>query len=404
MPRLLFVTQQLPWPLDSGGNLRTSALLEALAGSFEVVLCSTTDGSEAAREGEDRYRALGVDTRLVPDSKQHGTVGQALGVLRGLLSRESAVVAHNHNRALGDAVRAALAEGVDLVHLNHIDTTPYLDLDAAPPTVLDTHNLLFEYYARRAELEQGALRRWACRREARLLRAQEPALFRRVSRVLVCSEPERSSLETVAPGVAVEVVPNGVDCERVQPAPFEGTLGSSDLVFVGDLGYGPNADAVQWFAEEVLPRVRAQEPAARLVAVGKNPPPEVVRLAEAREDLVVTGFVPEVAPYLREARLCVVPIRYGSGTRLKVLEAFAHAKPTLSTRVGAEGIDARDGEHLLLRDGASELAEAVVELLRDDGRARELGRRGRELAEERYAWPRIGAHLVELHRSLLASG
>jgi glycosyltransferase involved in cell wall biosynthesis len=401
MPRLLLVTQQLPWPRDSGGNQRTGALLEALAGSFEVVLCSTSDGSPAAREGEARFRGLGVDVRLVPDTKRRGAAGQAVGVLGALLRGESAVVAHNRNPRLGEAVRGALAEGVDLVHLNHIDTAPYLDLEDAPPTVLDTHNLLFEYYARRAEVEDGLARRWVCRREARLLREREPALFRRVSRVLVCSQTERRTLLGLAPDLAVEVVPNGVDCEALRPGPFEATLDSADLVFVGDLGYGPNADAVLWFAEEVLPRVRAEEPAARLVAVGKNPPAPVVSLGEAREDVVVTGFVAEVAPFVRGARLCVVPIRYGSGTRLKVLEAFAFGKPTVATTVGAEGIEARDGEELLLRDGAEDTARAVVELLRDPARARRLGERARALAEERYDWRRIGARLVELHRSLL---
>jgi glycosyltransferase involved in cell wall biosynthesis len=400
MARLLFVTQQLPWPRDSGGNLRTGALLEALAASFEVVLCSTTDGGPHAREGEARLRALGVDTRLVPDSKRRGAAGQAAGVLRSLLRGVPAVVEHNRNPALGEAVRGALAEGVDLVHLNHIDTAPYLAADAGVPAVLDTHNLLFEYYARRAEVESSALRRWVCRREARLLREHEPALFRRMTRVLVCSEPERRTLLELAPGVAAEVVPNGVDCEALRPGP-EPPEGSADLVFVGDLGYGPNADAVLWFAEEVLPRVRAREPRARLVAVGKNPPAAVLSLSEAREEVVATGFVPEVEPFVREARLCVVPIRYGSGTRLKVLEAFAFGKPTVSTRVGAEGIEARDGEELLLRDEPEAMAEAVLLLLDDPDRARRLGERARALAEERYDWRRIGAQLVELYRGLL---
>ncbi len=398
--RILFVTQQLPWPKDSGGNIRTYFMLEALARRFEVVLCSTTDGTPAAQEGERLFRKSCVDVHLVPDDKRHSKLGQAIGVLRSLLRGESAVLKHNENAALRAVVDAQLASGrIDALHLNHLDTTAYLPAEIALPTVVDSHNLLFDYYGRRAEVESG-LGAWVCRREARLLRKYEPLTFGRVSRAVVCSDTERERLLALEASLDVEVVPNGVDCSAITPANAEPSAASRALVFVGDLAYGPNRDAAMHFIQDVLPLIQAVEPSATFMAVGKNPPEELVAIGRARDDVIVTGFVEDVAEWIERAECYVVPIRYGSGTRLKVLEAFAFAKPTVSTTIGAEGIDYSEGEDILIRDEPRAMAEAILELFKDPGRAAHLSRQARAKVEAFYDWPQLGERMAEVHESL----
>lgn len=399
MPRrVLFVSQQLPWPRDSGGNIRTYFMLAGLARRFEVVLCSTSDGSSAAREGERVLGELCAAVHLVPDVKQRSSLGQARGVLASLLRGAPAVLLHNENRALGEVVRRELArESFDTVHLNHLDTTPYLDLAQAPPCVIDTHNLLFEYYARRAEVEAGLLKRWACAREGRLLAQQEPRIFRAAWRIVVCSETERASLAALDPSLELRVVPNGVDCANFRPRQAAPDPPSRDLVFVGDLAYGPNQDAALRFVREVLPLVRREEPAARFLAVGKNPPAELEALGRARDDVVVTGFVDDVRAWVHGAGVYVVPIRYGSGTRLKVLEAFALGMPTVSTQLGAEGIATHEGQDILLRDEPERMARAIVELLRDPEFAARLATNARANVEQNYDWPALGERMADVH-------
>lgn len=400
--RVLFVSQQLPWPKDSGGNIRTYFMLAALAAEFDVTLCSTTDGSAAAREGETVLNSLGVTLRLVSDTKEHSSAGMAKGVLASLWRGLPAVLMHNEIPALRRVVGEELAANqFASVHINHLDTALYFDLEQTPPAVIDTHNLLFEYYARRAEVEKSALRRWVCRREGRLLASYEPQLFGRVRTVVVCSETERQSLLALDSSLNVAVVPNGVDCSEFQPATSPPEASNRDLVFVGDLAYGPNQDAALRFVREVLPLVQESEPTARFLAVGKNPPAELVSLGEARADLVVTGFVNDVRDWVHPAAVYVVPIRYGSGTRLKVLEAFALGKPTVSTRIGAEGIETREGRDILLRDEPREMAEAIVQLLTDPELASRMGLAARANVEANYDWPQIGAGLAELHVALI---
>jgi len=268
--------------------------------------------------------------------------------------------------------------------------------------VIDTHNVLMEYYSRRAEVERGALRRWACRREGRLLTEWEPRILRSARRAVVCSEPEKESLLLVDPEIEVRVVPNGVDCSVFRPREEPLDPPSRDLVFVGDMAYGPNRDGALRFVEEVLPLVQQEEPSARFLAVGKNPSPQLEALGQ-REDVVVTGFVDEVAAWVHRAGVYVVPIRYGSGTRLKVLEAFALGVPAVSTRIGAEGISTEDDEDILLRDTPESMAQAIVRLLRQPELAAELAVKARARVEAEYDWPALGARMADVHGELHAA-
>ncbi|MBI3287335.1 MAG: glycosyltransferase, partial [Chloroflexi bacterium] len=170
------------------------------------------------------------------------------------------------------------------------------------------------------------------------------------------------------------------------------------LVFTGKMDFRPNVDGVLWFFERVWPRVREQLPEARFVVVGRNPSP---RLRALRVDprAVVTGTVPDVRPYLRQAQLYVVPLRMGGGTRLKVLEAMAMGKPIVSTSLGCEGIDLIPGRELIVADRAEDFSQWVIDLWQDEWRRRELARRARQLVEERYDWrgiaPRLEAAYLE---------
>jgi sugar transferase (PEP-CTERM/EpsH1 system associated) len=399
--RILFVSQQLPWPKDSGGNIRTYHMLEALTQHFKVSFCSTSDGSEAAREGQRRLGEMCAELHIVPDQKQMTSWGQVKGVAQSLLRGESAALQHNRNTALAGAVKDVLDSGsLDSVHLNHLDTTPYINFGDAPPAVIDTHNLLFDYYARRAQMESGVLRKWVCRRESRLLQSVERESFRKARRTVVCSETERRRLHELDSSLKVDVVPNGVDCSAVQPLHDVQAAESRELVFVGDMAYGPNQDAAMHFIRDVFPLVLAAEPRAKFLAVGKNPSAELVALGRAREEVIVSGFVQDVAEWVQRAEIYVVPIRYGSGTRLKVLEALAFGKPTVSTSVGAEGIDYSDGKDILIRDDPQAMAQAIVDLFADTAQARGLALAARKTAETRYDWKQIGERMADIHRHL----
>ncbi len=173
----------------------------------------------------------------------------------------------------------------------------------------------------------------------------------------------------------------------------------NSLVFTGLMSYRPNIDAVSYFVRHILPLIVAQRPTVRFTIVGQGAPAEITRLEGP--NVHVAGKVPDVRPFVNRAAAFVVPLRMGSGTRLKILEGMAMGKAVVSTTLGCEGIDVRHGEHLVIADGAPAFAEAVLSLMADANRAAGLGRDGRALVEQSYSWVSIVAELERFHATAL---
>jgi len=182
-------------------------------------------------------------------------------------------------------------------------------------------------------------------------------------------------------------VPNGVDTEFFAPGPgaAEERFGGLELVFTGGMGYLPNADGARWFLERIFPLILRGRPDARITFVGKDPPAALCALAQPGQ-IVFTGRVEDVRLFAHAAHVFVVPLRIGGGTRLKILEALAMELSLVSTSIGADGLDLRDGEDLLLADEPRAFADAVLALAKDRARARRLAASGRARVLERYDW------------------
>jgi sugar transferase (PEP-CTERM/EpsH1 system associated) len=272
------------------------------------------------------------------------------------------------------------------------------------PAVIFTHNVESEIWRRHAENQQRRLGRWLYRAQHRRMLRYEGRTLGRFDGILVVSAADRDTFARLYPnalGTPVFVVPTGVDTAYFTPAGDSSQSvdrePSRRIVFTGSMDWLPNEDAMLFFCHEVLPLIRAAEPAVQLSIVGRAPTPAVKRLAE-QKGVSVTGRVADVRPYLRDAAAYVVPLRIGGGTRLKIFEAMAMAKAVVSTSIGAEGLPVTHGEHLVIADGARELADAVVRLLRDATRRRELGAAARTLVVQRYDWSAVSG---ELERALV---
>jgi glycosyltransferase involved in cell wall biosynthesis len=268
---------------------------------------------------------------------------------------------------------------------------------AGLPKVLDMHNiesLLLRRYARAYRPSPrslyAALTAWKLRR-------YEVRHVQGFDRVLTCSEVDRRYAVEVLGCPSAQVIPNGVDAAG--PWPARDLDAPPSLVFVGRMDYVANEDAAIRLATEILPIVWHTHPQVRLYLVGQQPPPRLQALA-ADPRIIVTGFVPEVRTFLDRATVFVAPLRYGSGTRLKLLEAMAMARPVVSTSLGCEGLDLRPGEHLLVADSPTAFAGAVVSLLRCPASRARLGRAAREHVARRYDWSAIQARLLEVYDAL----
>jgi glycosyltransferase involved in cell wall biosynthesis len=392
--KVLAVTSQAPWPLNSGGHLRSFHLLRALARRFSVRLVTGPAGAEAdlnplRREGIGVVVGGGGRTRL----------GEAWRAGAAALSGQPYVFYRRHDRR---SVRAALRDQIsrdppDILYLDHLDSFAFRRLAPEVPAVLDLHNIYSSLARRTAEEQCSPVRRLYLLREARLLERVEREAVRASELVFAVSEEDADHLRSCPPA-NVRVIPNGVDVGAYRDLPVGRPDGPPLVLFVGTLSWGPNVAAARHLVETVLPGLRSSVPDARVRIVGRSPTPDLLRLA-GESGVEVVGDAPDVRPHLREARVLCVPLVAGGGTRLKILEAFAAGLPVASTPVGCEGLQVTPEEHLLVAELAG-LAPAVARLLQQPDAATRMAERARHLAEAVYDWQAIGEAACDAVSSL----
>jgi glycosyltransferase involved in cell wall biosynthesis len=382
--RILWVKLGGLWPIDAGGRLRSYHIVGELSRRHRVsVLTTHPPGQDATAALAARLPHVEVvSTPFALPSR--GTGRFALALARAWLARRPVEAARSRVPALRRHVERRLAGGgVDVCVADFLVATPSVPLGGAVPVVLFAHNVEHLIWRRLAEVEPRRWRRAALALEARRLRRWEGEACARAALTAAVSELDRERLAALAPRARLRVVPTGVDTAYF--APGGGRRVPGRLVFVGSMDWHPNEDAVLHFLAATLPRIRRARPGVSVAVVGRNPRPSL-RAAAVAAGVTVTGTVDDVRPWLAEAEVCIVPLRVGGGTRLKIFEALAMGRPVVSTRVGAEGLPIAPGRHYLQADTPEAFAAAVVTLLREPGRARALAEAGRRLVTERYSW------------------
>ena len=396
MARILFVTSRLPFPPTEGHQLRAWHQLRAAAREHRVTLLSLRRPEEQSLpEVLPDINLEGIHQVALPALKMpHQIAGL---VLRSLRPGQTLLDLRYRPLALQKRFDQLLPQA-DLVHLDILAVAGLLHrVPAGVPTVLNEHNVESLLADKRVAIETRPLQRMLLRLRHRGLENFERSGCARASRVLACSQEDAERLLELAPGCQVSVVPNGVDLETFRPG-RSGDQQKGSLVFVGHMGWFPNRDGIEYFITEILPLLRDRQN-LHLEIIGRNQNPSVPAAAEGRVSFA--GFVDDLQARVRRAAVFIVPLRAGSGTRLKILEAMAMGKAIISTRIGAEGIGLVDGNSAFLADTPDEFARAIERLLDDPELRQRLGRRARLLAEQHYGWTAIGERLLATYRTLL---
>jgi glycosyltransferase involved in cell wall biosynthesis len=390
--RVLLLSPGLPMPTWGAGT-RIYQLARHLSFHHEVTVLSYADPSE--EEVVAPLRDFCREVRLVP-TRSDGPITRRARQVRWTASRDPFHAREVYGARMQAAVDSLLAQQrFDIVQLELLKMTSFR-LRTSASVVLDEHNIEYELVHRMSLDESSAIRRANFRLEERKVRRIERLWWGRVDGVAVPSQREELIVRQDAPGTPTAVVPNSVDVEYFSPGcdlPEDG-----HIVFGGLLTYRPNLDAARHLVDDILPRIRERHPGATLTIVGGGRDPDLDALR--RPGVTVTGWVTDVRPYLRRAAVVVAPLRIGAGTRLKVVEGLAMAKPMVSTTLGCEGIDVISGEHLLVADAPDDFADAVVLLLRDRELGQRLGAAGHRLARDHYSWEGAVENLLELYDRL----
>jgi glycosyltransferase involved in cell wall biosynthesis len=393
--KIVVVSPQFPYPPRSGFPTRVYHLARQLAARHDVTLLSPArpNQRQQAHELETKMPVRVVEQDGVSVSGRRRAQAASLASSRPFSCRE--VYSRAMQRAINDLCTAG---EVDVIQLESSQLCTYT-FPRHTRIVLDEHDIVYELLQRLSKSERSALRRGFNRIEHARFRRFEQRCWEQVDGCVVTSDRELPIVQPHRAGKPLAVVPNGVDVEYFRPsdAPVEPLT----VLFNGILATRPNIDAAHHLVEEIWPLVQQRCPDARLTLVGRASPANVRGLS--RPGVVLTGEVPDIRPYLRQAAVVAVPIRIGGGTRLKVVEGLAMGKALVSTSLGCEGIAVRDNQQLLIRDGARAFASGILGLFENPSRAAGLGRAGRGIIEQKYSWDLAGERLEALYREVMAA-
>jgi glycosyltransferase involved in cell wall biosynthesis len=374
--RTLVLAPEPPVPARSGLPLRIQHLARQLAGARPVELVALSGDPAPPADQPFALR------HFPQDWSQRNARPWPWG--------EPSPVAQAHSPALAEFVRGG---AWTTVQAHTLEMVPFGQATGAP-LVFDAPDAVSDVAGglRKVDSRPGAAAAW--RSEQRNTRRAERRTVREVTAVTVPTDEEAALFERWRARTVV-VVRNGVDVGGIaHRLPAAGAR----IVLVAYLRWRPNVEAALELVDRVLPRVRSRIPDATVCLVGKDPPPEVLRHQGATVE--VTGGVDDVLPYLHSARVTVLPLRAGGGTRLKALEALAAGVPMVATPLAVNGLGLRDGEHVLIGRSPADLAEQAIRVVRDDALARRLSLAGRRLVEERYDWSVVARPLLALHDEL----
>jgi polysaccharide biosynthesis protein PslH len=285
----------------------------------------------------------------------------------------------------------------DLIHIEHLRMACYgLPLSPHWPIVWDAVDHLASLYQQAASTSKSLLWQAVGRIEAPLLGRYETSLTGKFPATLVISKYDQNLFRQENPNAErIHVASLGIPL----PPHEERVRAANRLILTGTLNYHPNITSAHYFVEHILPLIHREHPDIELQLVGANPVPSIQKLSSPR--VHVTGFVPVIEDYLREAAIALAPIQYGSGTQVKVIEAFASATPVVATSKALRGLDVRDNEHVLIADTPVDFASAVLRLLADPMLRAEIGQNGRRYVEEHHDIQQTTAHLTNLYRQIM---
>lgn len=392
------LTPYLPYPPISGGRARTYNLVKRLARYFEITLVCFARPEEKSFDVEPLRKLcelIMIDRASSPSTTRAAWLS--------LTSIKPITMRLYSSPKFRDTVRQLLTENkFDLIHVESFYMIQNLPRELPVPLLLAEPAIEYIAWGRHAQVAQPIYQRPGIALEALKMRIAEPQAWAEATVVGVMSPVDADLVKRATPGVVTTLTPNGVDIEYFLPG-TEPRLPDS-AVFMGDYKYFPNTDAVLYFVNEIMPFIRQSRPDFTLTLLGKDPTPELVALgSNPFSGVHVEGLVDDTRPYLTRATVFICPLRSGSGTRFKLLEALACGCPVVTTALGCEGLEPTNGRHMLVADTPRAFADAVLQLINDPESAARLGKHGRNWVAEHHSWERSASLVGDTYMRLIGS-
>ena len=405
--KILWLSHFAPYPPKGGASQRSYNMLKQLSKYADVSLLSLAPYSKIAsffnnyeagiEEIEHELGKYCDEIRLIPHGRHKRQTAKTLNALKSLVRNDSYDVVCLESKELEKSLTKALAENnYDAIHLDTIGLWPYVaNLDI--PLILNHHNIESQMLQRRASKTSWPLSQYIRSQESKLQKLEIQAGAK--ARINVtCSRDDGQRLSEIGIDNVAEI-PNGVDLSYFSRRQnYQATESGIDLIFAGGLEWYPNRDAMIFFAKKVWPQLKAKPQAATMTVVGRGSIPLLNDIAATDSSFKVAGFVPDVRTYLEQASIYVCPIRDGGGTKLKVLDALGMGIPLIAHPIACEGINVRNGEHVIFAETPKQFCDAILSLSAAPELKMKLSANGRQLIEEQYCYNKIGEKMAKVYQ------
>lgn len=382
-PRLAFVSPVFLFPTDTGGRIRSTNILRGLKGrEFDITLIGPGTPAQLCDWAPDiRTICDRFVTWAPPPTRPRWR--RAIDVLGSLPVNVAADRSTAGRKLVQDTLAA---DHFDVVVFDFVHAAVLRPAHVSPATVCFTHNVEAEIFERHAQQARGIAMRLLWASQFQKMKRFEAATLQQFTRVVAVSGRDAARFRERYALTEISVIPTGVDLDYFSWAesPAIDAHRPPTVVFTGSMDWAANVDGIGHFFESIWPAVTQHIPSARLVVVGRSPPPSLIDAGRLLANVHFTGFVDDVRPYVHAAHVFTIPLRVGGGTRIKAFEAMAMGCPVVSTTIGIEGLDVQDGVHFLQRDSAADQASAIVELIGNADLRRDLARRARRCVESHF--------------------
>jgi glycosyltransferase involved in cell wall biosynthesis len=371
-------------------------MLKELKREHHVTYLTLDDGSASA---EDRKRSSEYchDLICIPHRRREKfTLRFCSELLLNLVqARPYAIKKYESAAMLREIIELERRRSFDFLVCDFLAPAANVPRSLAMPTILFQHNVEAMIWKRHYEIQTNPIKKAYLYSQWHKMRRFEKEMCRDFDCVIGVSAEDREHIKREYGAQSVFDVPTGVDSDTFQT---RGAVQPSahSIVFTGSMDWLPNEDAIKYFMREIMPLIKKKVPDVCLTVVGRNPPPALVDLSKEDTSLIVTGRVEDVRPYIESSAAYIVPLRIGSGTRLKIFEAMAMGKPVVSTTVGAEGLPVTNGIELLVADEPAAFADAVISLLTDKSYAIQLGQRAASIVRQNHGWREVTESFVSI--------
>lgn len=384
--KILQISPKKPYPPTGGGEIVAYNTIKYLARrGHEITLISIVDKDEEIPE-------LEKFCRWIPMRKDTATT--TAGLLGNLFSKKPYTISKYHSEEIKQKTRGILREvNFDIVHIEWLHAAyygTYLKQEFGLPVVLRQHNVETKIMERFYKNQKNPLIKAYAYLQHKKLSCYEAVACEVFDKCFMITEEDERKIREMNPRVETSVIPSGVDISYFYPMKIKEE--SYSVVSVAAMDWLPNVEGMLWFHKDIFPLIKKELPGTKLYVVGKNPPDSVKSLE--KDDIIVTGFVEDVRDYMARGAVFIVPLKTGSGMRIKILNALAMGRAIVSTSIGCEGIEVIDGENICIADTEEEFSQGVIRLLKDKSERERMGKEGLKLVRANYQWERI-AELIE---------